>query len=187
MPAIAKPSIWSAKKATMSPRYISPSTRMSMPISSCRRIPPSVPRPSRASGSSGARGLGIVAVAVRPHHAGDRKAVHLVREEGDHVPAVHLAVHEDVNADLLLPADPLLGRPALQRLELLGRQLFAGMLAPRLQQIGGFWEASNRRREQWLRGHAASSPACPTPAARTSSFCPATPPGGKSNPAPGPA
>src|SRR5205807_6991253 len=132
------------------------------------------------------RGLGIVAVAVRSHHPGDREAVHLVREEGDHVPAVHLAVDEDVYADLLLTADPLLGRLALQRLELLLPQLFARKLAARFQQVRGLGEASNRRRQQWLRGHAASSRACRTPAARTSSFCLATRRGRNSNPALGP-
>src|SRR4029077_8253178 len=96
------------------------------------------------------------------------------------------AVHEDIELDLLLPPDPLLGGPPLQGRQLIGADLFAGLLPPAFQEIRGVAETPHGRRGQAPLRHAAPSRNRWAPAANTSSFRWATLRGRNSSPALGP-
>ena len=76
--------------------------------------------------------LVVVAVAVGAHEAADLHAFQALGEEGDHVAAGHLAVDQDVEADLLLEGDDLAGGLSLQLLQLLERELAGGVAVARL-------------------------------------------------------
>ena len=67
----------------------------------------------------------------------------MFREVGDHVAAVHLAVHEDVDAELLLEADPVLGGLAPQAVQLLGVDLLTSGFAAGLSEVVRLWVAAD--------------------------------------------
>ena len=82
----------------------------------------------------------VVAVAVGADeaaelHAVDGVAAGLTGEVGDHVAALHLAVDEDVEAELLLAADPVLGGLALKLVELSAVDLALGELGAGLGEV----------------------------------------------------
>ena len=87
--------------------------------------------------------LVVVAVSVRADEAAPGEAGHRLGEVRDHVPAVLLAVHQDVEAELLLGAHPELGRLALQAVELGPRDGVARGLGPGLDEIVGLREAAD--------------------------------------------
>ena len=99
-------------------------------------------------------GLVVVAIPVGPHQPADAEALEPLREERHHVAAVHLAVHQHVEPDLLLPPDPFSGGLALELLELRPSQLSARVLRAGLQQVIRLPEGAHGRRRQdrrwWL-------------------------------------
>src|SRR5437773_10407382 len=95
---------------------------------------------------SGDHRLVVVAVAVRPHQPADLEALETLGEVRDHVTPVHLAVDEDVEADLLLAADPFGRCFALELLELRGAELAPGRLRAGLREVLGLPNGAGRRR-----------------------------------------
>src|SRR5581483_8407281 len=92
--------------------------------------------------------LVVVAIAVRPDESADLEAIEPLGEVRDHVAAVHLAVHEDVESDGFLAPDPLLGRLAFELEELAVRERAARGRVARLLQVVRLPEGADRGREQ---------------------------------------
>src|SRR5207237_45954 len=98
--------------------------------------------------------LVVVTVSVRANEPADLEALEPFGEVRDHVTPVHLAVHQDVEADLLLAADPFHGRFALELFELGRAELAACLLGPRFRQVVRLAERPDRRGRQNVLGHA---------------------------------
>jgi len=90
----------------------------------------------------------VVAVAIRAHETALAVPVDEVGEVRDHVAAIHLAVDEDVEADVLLDPDPLRSGLALELDELRVAHLPASVSVAGLLEVVGFPEGADRGREQ---------------------------------------
>src|SRR5207249_2995649 len=90
----------------------------------------------------------VVPVAVRADEAGDLRSVDVLGEVRGHVASVLLAVHGDVDPDLLLEVDPLRGRLLLEGPKAFFRQLALGRLRPRSQKVFGLRERTDARRQE---------------------------------------
>src|SRR2546422_8303075 len=99
-------------------------------------------------------GLVVVVVSVRAPEPADLESLEPFREVRDHIAAIHLAVDQNVEPDVLLTADPFGGRLSLELLELGRAQLAARRLATRLRQVLGLPERADRRRQQQVVSHA---------------------------------
>src|SRR5207302_11002193 len=86
------------------------------------------------------QGLVVVAVAGRGDEPAVPESLEALGEVRDHVAAVHLAVDQDVETELLLQADPLRGRLALEVGELARAELPAGVLVAGLREVVGLAE-----------------------------------------------
>src|SRR2546426_8719529 len=93
-------------------------------------------------------GLLVVPVPVRPDEPAHLAPAEVLREVRRHVPAVLLAVDEDVDPDLLLERDPLLRRPLLEGSQGLVRELALRVLGPGPREIRRLREAPDARREE---------------------------------------
>ena len=94
---------------------------------------------------AGDDGLVVVAVAVATHQPALLEAGQVFGEVGHHVAAVHLAVHQHVQAQLLLLFDPEGGGALFQLVQLIGGDLALAEVAAPLQQVVGLGEAAHRR------------------------------------------
>src|SRR6185503_6898936 len=112
--------------------------------------------------------LVVVPVAVGAHEAADAKAFETLGEVRDHVPAIHLAIDQDVDVEAFLPSDPLLGGLALELGQLGLAELPARVRVPCLLQVIGLAERPHGRREKHLIVHAFTPPVACT--AETSAF-----------------
>src|SRR2546427_6293827 len=90
----------------------------------------------------------VVPVAVGANQAGDLRSVDVLGEVRGHVASVLLAVHGDVDPDLLLEVDPLRGRLLLEGPKAFFRQLALGGLRPRPQKVFGLRERTDARRQE---------------------------------------
>src|SRR2546422_959927 len=93
-------------------------------------------------------GLLVVPVPVRPDEPAHLASAEVLREVRRHVPAVLLAVDEDVDPDLLLERDPLLRRPLLEGSQGLVRELALRVLGRGPREIRRLREAPDARREE---------------------------------------
>src|SRR5256712_1211827 len=93
-------------------------------------------------------GLLVVPVPVRTDEPADLAPAEVLREVRRHVPAVLLAVDEDVDPDLLLERDPFLRRPLLEGPQGLVRELPLRVLGPGLRQVRGLRETPDARGEE---------------------------------------
>jgi hypothetical protein len=75
-----------------------------------REAPPFDGHRAAPADLSGDDRLAVETVPVGTDEAAGGEPVHLLREVRDHVSAVHLAVHGNVDADLVLEAHPHRGR-----------------------------------------------------------------------------
>ena len=78
--------------------------------------------------------FGIIPVPVGADETGDGEPFHLIGEIGHHVPAVLLAVHQQVHAGVFLDLNPLPRRAPFQLCEFILGEVFPGKLAPRLDE-----------------------------------------------------
>src|SRR5438034_530191 len=78
-----------------------------------------------------------IASTAKSKSSADRVAAGLAGEVGDHVAALHLAVHEHIEADALLAADPVLRGLALELIELGAVDLALGELGAGLGEVFG--------------------------------------------------
>src|SRR5207249_1466712 len=90
----------------------------------------------------------VVPVAVGANQAGDLRSVDVLGEVRGHVASVLLAVHGDVDPDLLLEVDPLRGRLLLEGPKAFFRQLALGGLRPHPQKVFGLRERTDARRQE---------------------------------------
>src|SRR6266545_1905719 len=80
-------------------------------------------------------GLAVEPVPVGPDQPALGEPLELLGEERHHVAPVLLAVHDDVDPDLVLEPDPVLGDLALEGLEVLPRDPPPGEVRPRRQDL----------------------------------------------------
>src|ERR1700726_3782456 len=91
----------------------------------------------------------VVTISVAANQAASGKTREPLREISDHVAAIHLAVHQYVDAQPFLFLDPERGGLALEIVKVFFRNLLFVKFGASLCQIIRFWEAANRSgREQ---------------------------------------